>query len=442
MSNYNDGQLVKALSKYKNPDVTKREVTNVLNQYRDLRPKSEPFVFNNGQQKELLNLEGTIPVSYRGNQYNIPVCIWVLDTHPYNPPMAYVKPTNTMQIKPGKYVDNNGKVDLPFIREWRHPQADLISLVQILAMTFGEDCPVFSRVTPRGGPPPYSSNSGVGAAQPPYPTSGGGMPVPGMAGSSGGNPQYPYPSSTGYPSSGYPNPPYPSSGYPSQSYGGYPQSGGGYPSQNRSYGATPQYTSQYPYNPPYSSQSGYQGSATSSNDMRPGTGTVTEAHIKASLLSAVEDKLKRRLRETFAQAEAEMDVLKKTQTDLSRGKEKLEKMIKDLENEKDECEKNTKLLSDKTSEVKEALKKLENDEPMDMDEAVVTTTPLYRQLLNSFAEEQAIEDTIYYLGEGLRKNVIDLEVFLKQIRQLSRRQFMLRALIQKCREKAGLPPLA
>ena len=35
------------------------------------------------------------------------------------------------------------------------------------------------------------------------------------------------------------------------------------------------------------------------------------------------------------------------------------------------------------------------------------------RLLDAFAEEQAIEDAIYYLGEALRKNVIELEVFLK-----------------------------
>ncbi|GFO14981.1 tumor susceptibility gene 101 protein, partial [Plakobranchus ocellatus] len=62
-------------------------------------------------------------------------------------------------------------------------------------------------------------------------------------------------------------------------------------------------------------------------------------------------------------------------------------------------------------------------------------------LVDAFAEEQAIEDAIYYLGEALRKNVIELESFLKRVRELSRKQFMLRATIQKCREKAGLPPL-
>ena len=35
------------------------------------------------------------------------------------------------------------------------------------------------------------------------------------------------------------------------------------------------------------------------------------------------------------------------------------------------------------------------------------------RLLKAFAEEQALEDAIYYLGEALRKNVVDLDVFLK-----------------------------
>jgi hypothetical protein len=62
----------------------------------------------------------------------------------------------------------------------------------------------------------------------------------------------------------------------------------------------------------------------------------------------------------------------------------------------------------------------------------------YLRLINAYAEEAAIEDTIYYLGEGLRKGVIDLDVFLRQVRDLSRKQFMFRALMQKCRQKAGL----
>ena len=43
-----------------------------------------------------------------------------MDTHPYNPPMVYVRPTDTMQIKSGRNVDQNGQVDLPYLREWRY----------------------------------------------------------------------------------------------------------------------------------------------------------------------------------------------------------------------------------------------------------------------------------------------------------------------------------
>jgi ESCRT-I complex subunit TSG101 len=71
--------------------------------------------------------------------------------------------------------------------------------------------------------------------------------------------------------------------------------------------------------------------------------------------------------------------------------------------------------------------------------AISATTPLFKQLLNSYAEEAAIEDEIYYLGEALRQNVVDCDTFLKHVRKLSRRQFFLRATMNKCRQTAGLP---
>ena len=35
------------------------------------------------------------------------------------------------------------------------------------------------------------------------------------------------------------------------------------------------------------------------------------------------------------------------------------------------------------------------------------------RLLNTFAEEQAIEDALYYLSDALQRGVIDIEQFLK-----------------------------
>ena len=42
---------------------------------------------------------------------------------------------------------------------------------------------------------------------------------------------------------------------------------------------------------------------------------------------------------------------------------------------------------------------------------------VFARILNLFAEENAVEDTIYYLSESLRKEAIDLEVFLKVTQQ-------------------------
>ena len=152
--------------------------------------------------------------------------------------------------------------------------------------------------------------------------------------------------------------------------------------------------------------------------------------------------MKRRLKDIFGQSQAEMDALKKTQDDLQKGKRTLDDMLAKLEREQAEVETNITLLKQKTGEMTDVLQKIENKDDVKIDDAVVPTTPLYRQLLNAFAEEQATEDALYYLQEGLRRNVIDLEVMLKQVRDLSRKQFMLRALIHKCRQKAGLPDLS
>lgn len=79
-----------------------------------------------------------------------------------------------------------------------------------------------------------------------------------------------------------------------------------------------------------------------------------------------------------------------------------------------EVDKNIELLRKKDEELSSALEKMENQsENNDIDEVIIPTAPLYKQILNLYAEENAIEDTIFYLGEALRRGVIDLDVFLK-----------------------------
>jgi len=409
------GMIKQYLTKYKNPETTRKDVVNAIQQYKGLVPKFEPFVFNDGNKIDLLNLEGTIPVTYKGCVYNIPVCIWLMDTHPYNAPMCYVKPTSDMQIKASMFVDHNGKIYLPYLHDWVPNSSDLLGLIQVMIMTFGERPPVYSKQRPDM------------VSSTPYPTQPY-MPMPGTTAGSGATPYPPYPPASTYQtptSNPYSFPPYPPvyPSFPPTSYP-YPQSTNQAFSPYQSYPVQPVISSP----PPISAANSSGGT----------TGTISEEHIRASLLSAVEDKLRRRLREQFSQIQAELETLRRTEQELSQGKDKLDDILARLEREQIELDKNISILKDKEQELEKEIERLSDQQPIDVDEAVTTTAPLYKQLLNAFAEEAATEDAIYYMGEALRRGVIDLDVFLKQVRSLSRKQFMLRALMHKCRQKAGL----
>merc|ERR1719397_325091 len=64
--------------------------------------------------------------------------------------------------------------------------------------------------------------------------------------------------------------------------------------------------------------------------------------------------------------------------------------------------------------------------------------PLFRQLTNAYSEENAVEDALYFLGRALGEGALDCDGYLKQVRVLSRRQFLLRETMDRCRRKAGL----
>ncbi|XP_063145447.1 tumor susceptibility gene 101 protein isoform X3 [Candoia aspera] len=388
-----ESQLKKMLVKYKYRDLAVQETVNVIGQYKDLKPVMDSYVFNDGSSRELMSLTGTIPVSYRGNTYNIPICLWLLDTYPFNPPICFVKPTSSMTIKTGKHVDANGRIYLPYLHEWKHPQSELIGLIQVMIVVFGEEPPVFSRPTISASYPPYQA---TGPPNTSY--------MPGMPSGISPFPPGPPPNPSGY------------SSYP------YSAPSGPFPATTS--------TQHYPSQPPVTTVG-------PSRD-----GTISEDTIRASLISAVSDKLRWRMKEEMDRAQAELNALKRTEEDLKKGHQKLEEMVTRLDQEVAEVDKNIDLLKKKDEELSSALEKMESQsENNDIDEVIVPTAPLYKQILNLYAEENAIEDTIFYLGEALRRGVIDLDIFLKHVRLLSRKQFQLRALMQKARKTAGLSDL-
>lgn len=72
----------------------------------------------------------------------------------------------------------------------------------------------------------------------------------------------------------------------------------------------------------------------SNNSVAGGTGTIKDEHIRESLLTGIQEKLMRRMKEQFQQTQAELETLKRTQDELKQGKAKLDSILIRLEKEK------------------------------------------------------------------------------------------------------------
>ncbi|XP_016834638.1 ubiquitin-conjugating enzyme E2 variant 3 isoform X4 [Cricetulus griseus] len=119
------------LGKYKFRDLTVEELKNVNMYFPHFRYSMDTYVFKDTSQKDLLNFTGTIPVMYQGNTYNIPIRFWILDSHPFAPPICFLKPTANMEISVGKHVDAKGRIYLPYLQNWSHGIADKLLLLDL-----------------------------------------------------------------------------------------------------------------------------------------------------------------------------------------------------------------------------------------------------------------------------------------------------------------------
>ncbi len=168
--------------------------------------------------------------------------------------------------------------------------------------------------------------------------------------------------------------------------------------------------------------------------------TIKPEFYKASLVSAVEDRVKERLSDLMQLKSGELESLRKSNDDLLKGEKQLKGIMGEAEAEIGSIKKHTYELKQKICVLNENIGKIRHRDNSNIEDAIVAPAPLYRQIMQLYAEEMALQDLMYFLNEGLLHKTIGLDLFLKQIRFLSRKQFMSRALIQKCREQAGLRP--
>nr|XP_020465909.1 E3 ubiquitin-protein ligase RNF31-like isoform X4 [Monopterus albus] len=143
---------------YSYPVETLSDLQKVRSLFSDLRLYVDFYCFPNKEKKRLVYLAGTLPVHYEGSEYNIPVCIWLHETHPVSRPRCYICPSVSMVINPScPCVDASGNISLAGLTNWTHPPPfhyHLLPPVWAESQSMGEE---------EGGPSPDPMSRMMGA---------------------------------------------------------------------------------------------------------------------------------------------------------------------------------------------------------------------------------------------------------------------------------------
>ncbi|KAJ5422751.1 Steadiness box [Penicillium cf. griseofulvum] len=145
---------------YRDPNRTYHDVVNALSQYPSLSPRTDVYTYETGFSALLLHLVGTLPVTFRGTTYRFPIALWIPNTYPRDPPIAYVTPTQEMTVRVGQHVTLEGQVYHHYLAHWaeawdRSTIADFLSILQDVfakepptsATTSAGSCPNTSAIT-------------------------------------------------------------------------------------------------------------------------------------------------------------------------------------------------------------------------------------------------------------------------------------------------------
>lgn len=413
-----------------------------------------------------------------GDTYKIPVEVWVPHRYPDEGPFAYVRPTSTMMLSPGNYVDNNGRCYHPYISEWGNdPQnTNLATFLRVLSDIFSKEPPVYSRPTPEYGPPPtYPAQNdqqqqahqtqrpppmAPQASLPVHPVPTGQHVQPAIPNHTGQHIQQPMhtgPVDQGVPPAAQATqavPPLPPKPPQQWSQSAAPQP----PAQYAQYQQHPQHP-QHPLHPNHVGQhpqargplpqqfTPHHRSRVSRTDIMD-MDTLKSSDEPAppkppnperrKALDELHSQLKKEadaIQVNVQADDAQIEGLWMKLSSLEAGVSSEVSLLRQLEAQAD---KNNKILSDKMDQARRVITQARACEIPDIDSAVCAENVVFNQLYDLTAQEMAIDDTIYALSLALDRDKIPIEPFMKHVRNLAREKFIKVATIDKIAVGAGL----
>lgn len=129
---------------YQARDRLYNDVQMLLQHIPSLRP--EVSTFGSGPKSvQLFHLCGTVPITFSGATYNIPVTLYFDPPYPNSAPRCFVTPSEGMALKSGhQNVDQGGMIYMPYLSSWDPRSSSLQQLVQAIQQAFSISPPVYS----------------------------------------------------------------------------------------------------------------------------------------------------------------------------------------------------------------------------------------------------------------------------------------------------------
>ncbi|EJW75143.1 hypothetical protein WUBG_13948 [Wuchereria bancrofti] len=118
--------LQRAEAKYVN--MAKDDILSALRHFPGFKPNVFDHIYPDHTCSPAFCLEGTIP----GEIDNLPVAIYLRDTHPYKAPTCYVCPMAHMIVRESETVDELGCISLIYLHNWIFPGNHLNGLLQVM----------------------------------------------------------------------------------------------------------------------------------------------------------------------------------------------------------------------------------------------------------------------------------------------------------------------
>ncbi|KAM9941918.1 hypothetical protein ACTFIT_005286 [Dictyostelium discoideum] len=404
-----------------------------------LFPNLSPFYENIPNRVNLICIKGTIPICFKGINYYLPIIVWVPLNYPQEFPTMVLDPTPEMRIVENhQHVNLQGLVYHPYISSWSS-NSTIGHCLKMLCDAFSFKPPLETRVSQQQqpqppqnniSPPPYGSsptNNNVAAQQqqppPPYGSS------PSTSNSSSYTqppPSYDSIKNKTNNTSSLPPPKQPQTSPPP------PPTQQQQQQQNNNIIPPPQQPSPPPaYTEPTAAKQQQQQTSPSVKPLPP-LPPQPVIDKKSEMVDQCTIKLQELLSKFYDTTSLEIK-------DFEAHNKSLEELSKKKLLEKEELSNQLATYNSQIDQLNENIEQLEkwinendkSDSNIDIDQILGPKDSLSKQLLKLVSDDSTIEDLLYYLDKALHSNRISLEEYLKNVRSLSRDQFIIRATVKK-----------